>query len=208
MSKPTVISSGQILDEYFNWLCKIIQVEQKNKSYWILARRLFDREFEWYILNDDNRAEDGLWLRDDFDTDFRVNLSSVYHERCNMLEMLIALAKRFDEIVQKEGQTGYAALCFWEMMDNCELSRYTDDWFIETLGGYKRISGKIPGETGWDTCLIDRIIDKIIYREYTRLGHGGLFPLKFAKKDQRKVELWYQLSEYINQNYSIIDEKR
>jgi hypothetical protein len=204
MSRSTVTSSNQIIDEYFCWLCKIIQVEQKNKSYWILARRLFDRQFEWFVLNDDNRCEDGMWIRERFDFD----LTDIYQEHCNMLEVLIALAERFDETVQKAGEQIATHRYFWEMMDNCGLSRYSDSWFSDNLEDYKRISGKIPGETGWDTCLIDRIIDKIINREYDRLGNGGLFPLRKSKKDQRKVELWYQLSEYINENYSIIDEKR
>jgi len=204
MPRTTVISSAEILDEYFHWLCKIIQVEDKNSSYWILARRLFDRQFEWFVLNDDNRCEDGFWLREKFVFD----LTDVYLEHCNMLEMLIALAQRFDEIVQKEGQSDCTTRYFWEMMDNCGLSRYSDQWFSDTLEDYKRISGKIPGETGWDTCLIDRLIDKIVHREYTRLGNGGLFPLRNSRKDQRKVEIWYQLAEYINENYSIIDEKK
>jgi hypothetical protein len=196
-------SSRKIIEEYFYRLCNIIHAEQNNGGYLVLCRRLFDTEFKWFILNDDNRAEDGLWLRDRYP----VNLQDVYQEPCNMLEMLIALAERFEEIVHKEDQSDCVAKYFWEMMENCGLARYSDTWFSENLEDYKRISGKIPGETGWDTCLIDRLIDRIVNREYSRLGNGGLFPLRNSKKDQRKVELWYQLAEYINENYSIINEK-
>ena len=43
----------------------------------------------------------------------------------------------------------------------------------------------------------------MLAREYSDNGHGGLFPLKNPKKDQRKVEIWYQMTEYINENYPI-----
>ena len=40
-----------------------------------------------------------------------------------------------------------------------------------------------------------------VERRYKRSGEGGLFPLKNAAKDQRKVEIWYQLSSYLLENY-------
>ena len=34
-------------------------------------------------------------------------------------------------------------------------------------------------------------------------GNGSIFPLKCAKKDQRGVEIWYQMQAYIAENYPI-----
>ena len=32
-------------------------------------------------------------------------------------------------------------------------------------------------------------------------GTGGLFPLKRPRVNQRRVEVWYQMSEYLMENY-------
>jgi hypothetical protein len=40
----------------------------------------------------------------------------------------------------------------------------------------------------------------VIWRTYDRRGHGGLFPLQRSNRDQRRVEIWYQLSEYLLQD--------
>lgn len=63
-------------------------------------------------------------------------------------------------------------------MDNLGISRYSDDQ-------------KIPAEK------IEKILDTVINRKYKRNGLGGFFPLKHADRDQRKVELWYQLNAYV-----------
>ena len=47
------------------------------------------------------------------------------------------------------------------------------------------------------------ILNKIIDRGYSRRGVGGLFPLKYSKNDQRKVELWYQMHSYLIENYYV-----
>jgi hypothetical protein len=52
-----------------------------------------------------------------------------------------------------------------------------------------------------DDSEVMKILDRIIERTYQRNGVGGLFPLKRDKKDQRKVELWYQMNAYLIENY-------
>jgi hypothetical protein len=37
----------------------------------------------------------------------------------------------------------------------------------------------------------------VIHRYYQPNGHGGFFPLENPQDDQRHVELWYQLNEYV-----------
>jgi hypothetical protein len=48
-----------------------------------------------------------------------------------------------------------------------------------------------------DEPTIKRVLDEFIFRTYTSLGHGGLFPLSDSLYDQRKVEIWSQLFEYL-----------
>lgn len=40
----------------------------------------------------------------------------------------------------------------------------------------------------------------VLERKYDEFGNGGLFPLRSPSKDQRRVEIWYQLCEYIVQD--------
>ena len=43
-------------------------------------------------------------------------------------------------------------------------------------------------------------LNTFIYREYERNGKGGMFPLKTPSGNQKKVQLWYQLAEYLIEN--------
>ena len=44
---------------------------------------------------------------------------------------------------------------------------------------------------------VNDVLDRVIWRTYRWDGHGGLFPLNEPEKDQREVEIWYQLSAYL-----------
>jgi len=41
----------------------------------------------------------------------------------------------------------------------------------------------------------------VILRRYSKTGKGGLFPLKHPKKDQTEVEIWYQMQQYVMENF-------
>ena len=165
---------------YFQWLYgQIGSVKQRNRarSYWQLARVLHKREFIWFVPNDDNRVEDGRELRYEF---ARVSGNDDVSEEwfevgCSFLEMLIALSRRL--AFESEGEP---ADWFWTLVDKNLHIRVNDrDWTRD----HERD--------------INNIVDRVIWRRYSRTGVGGLFPLKHTTLDQRKVEIWYQLSAYL-----------
>lgn len=125
--------------------------------------------------NDDNRAEEGQALRDEF---LETSGTDIVDEEwmaigCSFLEMLIGLSRRL------EFETGAEArVWFWTMLENLDLRHLTD-------------AVDIPPES------IDEKIDAVIWRTYSFNGRGGLFPLDHPAKDQREVELWYQLNAYL-----------
>jgi len=98
----------------------------------------------------------------------------------------VALAQRmdfettgaYDENSVGSDRTAY---WFWEMMDNLGLTAYDDDSYVDLDG----------------TTYVEQIIDEFVNREYDYDGTGGIFPLKHAEKDQRNVEIWYQMSAYL-----------
>jgi len=137
------------------------------------------------VPNDDNRAMDGMDLRDEF-LHQRPTLKIERNWReldCSMLEMLIALAKRADFETDTGALAGGVGGWFWKFMDNVRLSQYTDAVVNDRSLG-----------------AIDRTLETINNRTYKPNGRGGLFPLRRPQHDQRNVELWYQLSAYLLEN--------
>lgn len=175
MSKP--------LDElYFTWLCNQVgnPFTNPNRTYLTLFRQLFTKEFVWIIPNDDNRIADGKDLRYDFAGE--MGLTKIDETwmalGCSMFELLVGLSRRL--AFQCDGEpSGW----FWQLIENIGLGAYTDERF-----GYR-----------YKTSDVDSILENIIWRNYDRNGNGGIFPLKNPKSDQRKIEIWHQMFNYINE---------
>ena len=172
--------NGTLDDQYLEWLYGLIgAVSNRNpaRSYWEMSKQLYSKEFIWFIPNDDNRVEDGIDLRYEFMDE--KGLENVDPEwlglGCSMLEMLIALSRR--AAWDSYGEPGE---WYWKLLENMEILKYTD-------AVYNRY---VQGE-------IDHVMDRIIQRTYNESGSGGIFPLRNAEHDQRKVELRYQLAAYL-----------
>lgn len=175
-------------NEYFLWLYEKISDVPSDDSYWLLAKTLHKVPFYWSVANDDNRLEDGLHLREQFDDEFGYYSDAIKPgETCTMLEMLIALAERCEYMMEDGDNTPPASKWFWEMIHNVGLDEFTDDQYFESRGRNS----------------IAEILHHILDRDYKRNGEGGLFPLKRPREDQRKVEIWYQMAAYLLENYYI-----
>lgn len=172
------------LDElYFVWLYNQVgdpEIEDPTRTYWRILRQLYTKEFVWVVPNDDNRIADGTDLRYEFVDESELTDVDLNWIRlgCSMLELLIGLSRRLSFEADGEPREW-----FWELMQNLGLHKYDD----------KRYSNK--PETA--EKVTDTVLDRVIWRNYQPDGQGGLFPLKRTDKDQRDVELWYQLSEYV-----------
>lgn len=174
-------------DDYFGWL-KSIVLPAPNGHYTKLLSRLFLEPFDPkndYPLRyktiaeyDDNRAADGIYLRYEYyGEDF-------FGEPCSMLEMLIALANRFDGCVGFDiSDTRDARMNFWMLIHNLGLDSCTDKYYNEKK--------------------VDDILMTFKTRTYDFDGNGGLFPLKRSKIDQRKVEIWSQMQAWEVENFGV-----
>ena len=172
---------------YFNYLCGLIG---KRKEYGTLLMRLYDIDFYSIIPNDDNRAADGIELRREYcDFEHRDLPFKDAQSKCTVLEMLIGLAYRLE--FESNGLKNQKSMdeWFWVLIDNLKLTKFTDRF--------------LRGNIEFLTRDIDNIVLNLIRRNYQPNGEGGLFPLKWAKKDQRTTEIWYQMSEYILEKYPI-----
>lgn len=171
---------------YFEWLSA--QVGQTletdpEKSYWFMLGKLHSEKFVARVSYDENRADDGLSLREEFVSMYEngpVN-PAIFSEPCSMLEFFVALSRRYDFLIYDSATGDRTVECFWKMLHNLGLDGLTDEEYYPANG---------PDIVG-ETCA------RLVSRRYARDGSGGIFPLKRPKEDQRKVEIWYQMNAYI-----------
>lgn len=162
-------------DVYLSWLYNQVGDVKGNTSetYWNLLRQMNDIEFVWLVPNDDNRVGDGRDIRHEWASENGVDLRMM-DLGCSFLEMMIGLCRR----LAFEADEGEAADWFWHLIRNLGLQSCTD-------------------QSDYNREEVDERINAVIWRTYSRRGHGGLFPLRNPRRDQRDVELWYQMSAYL-----------
>lgn len=172
--------SAHLDERYFDWLySQVCSVESKNpsKSYRNLLHLLYTKEFVWLVPNDDNRVEDGKDLRYEFFEDEGITprrRDTFWLDMgCSFFEFLVALSRRLSFEAGDEPRAW-----FWHLLENLELDDLNDRVDI------------IEDQ-------VEEVLDRVIWRTYHYNGGGGLFPLRYPEEDQRKVEIWYQLSSYI-----------
>lgn len=183
---------GTLDDAYFEWLySQVGPLKNRNpaRNFWHLCRQLYTTEFIWFVPNDDNRVEDGKELRARFLSSTRFPVDERDDEwmnlGCSIFEMLIALA----QLAAFESGRDMVEW-FWRFMHNLELDGHTDQIYGRSVAG------------GIDEG-VEEILDRLNKREYSRNGKGGLFPLRRAREDQRDIELWYQLSSYLQEGHYV-----
>lgn len=184
---------------YFEWLCDIIGANQEYKSYYILCGELHKYKFLVKIKRDENRANDAIALRTKyveknfiFNDDRIKNFPMKDIPEATIFEMLVALAMRMeDQLLDEEHNYDRTSEWFWMMIKNLGLDIYDD----ENYNQYD--SNKIIFDT----------VTRLNERTYCKNGTGGLFPLVGkVSRDQRKLEIWYQMMSYLDQNFILEDD--
>lgn len=174
----------EVRKDYFNWLCDIVDANNSDHSFVNLMGVLFDIPFEGFVGNDINREDDGKYLRNEFADSHDYLSYAPIEGPCSVLEMMIGVATRMENLLWDPDYGDRTAQWFWLMIKNLGLEDFDD----------ARWNGN-----GSLICA-EQTIDILVNREYDRDGTGGLFPLKKPRRDQRKVEIWYQMSAYIEEN--------
>jgi hypothetical protein len=177
-------------DNYFYWLCSYVGISEATAPKMMtLARDLHAVPFTWFVPNDDNRAADGVSLRETYivevDPDYQPST-----EPASVLEVLIGLAIRIDAILSEFDTPNRVSNWYFKMIGNLHLKGYNEDSMSNREIDFIR---KENAER----------IDVFLNRRYEKDGSsGGLFPIKNIGKDQRKVEIWYQMMTFLNENYN------
>jgi hypothetical protein len=130
---------------------------------------------------DENRVADAAGLRNNFQkfagSMGPEEISDLMMPDASVLEILIALADRADFMVP-------LTIKVWFRV------------FLENLNLDSKPDLVMRSRSTWP---IERIINVFNNRAYKSNGKGGIFPLERPTKDQRQVELWYQMGAYMTE---------
>ena len=166
---------------YFDWLGMIAFPDGVQRSeYYDALRKLYDVEFRWSMTMDRNRAKDGEQLRVIFEDE--VGEPCDKFGPCSVLEMMVALAIRCESQIMYDPDEGdQTHIWFWEMFNNLGFSSFDNEFYDERE---MRI-------------ILRRFLD----RDYDPDGYGGPFYIQNFDGDMRKIEIWYQLSYYLQAKF-------
>lgn len=170
--------------EYFEWMLNIVGEDDylDDNSYRKLLTYLHGVEFKYRIRRDMGRAKDGIDLRRRFARDYeRVGIEEIetyLSGPCSVLEMMIALAFRCEEIMDNPVLGDRTRQWFWKMIINLGLGPMTDGNF--------------------DIDVVKDTVDVFLRRNYEPDGRGGLFTVRRTTRDLRRVEIWTQMMWYLD----------
>lgn len=171
---------------YFSWISLLaIKDDEVRNRYSILLENLWRTPFVYIIPLDENRAIDGTRLRYRFGYLHGYTEEEIYNgidngRPCSVLEMMVALAFRSEEhIMQNPSNGDRTSQWFIDMLDNLRLLSMTNDNFDENYFG--------------------RCMHIFMSREYSPNGRGGLFTVKYPRRDMRYTEIWYQCMWYFEE---------
>lgn len=170
-------------NEYFEWLVGIIRNTTKDNpcSYDKLLTHLHNTRFRYSIKRDYNREKDGLDLRYCFALDTHCEDAGIYLDGpCSVFEMMVALALRCEETIMSNSEYGdRTGQWFWQMVVSMGLGPMRDELY--------------------DKNVVTYAIERFLNRDYEPNGKGGLFTIRYRKRDMRTVEIWTQLQWYLDE---------
>lgn len=165
----------QINSEYFDWLVSQIRIAgQVKRTYNGLFDFLHHREFECVHPRDENRVQDARDLRDHFSGGRKTRTPDL--EFVSVLEVIIAVSRKAAFVAG-----GPPKDWAWILIDNLGLVQFHDPL------------------THHYVSAVESIVQNLLARTYRPDGYGGFFPLNYPKEDQRQIEIWHQLNEYVNE---------
>ncbi len=185
-------------ESYFSWLCMISHMDSDDSdknSYFTLARILNDTVFYSPVSMDNNRIQDVFNLRSEW-TDRMVEAGYFYPDDalnmpCSVFEVMVALANRYEN----------------QVMWDPDYGNRTYIWFNDMLNNFLVANGLTRDYVNDDVInmgteiTIRNGLETLLDRTYEFNGYGGFFPLHYSRRDQTKIELWSQMSQYMVENY-------
>lgn len=172
-------TDSAIRHQYFKWL--VLQIgDERIDDIEPVCTLMHQKEFVWFVANDDNRIQDALDLRLEYlyEEGLPVPSEALRLVHVSVLEVLVALSRRMEFFCN-----GEACDWAWVLMQHLKLDKYR---------------GRITPKRREN---VDRILENLVWRQYDADGTGGFFPLAWPNEDQTKIEIWYQLQNWIGEQH-------
>lgn len=167
-----------VLNEYFDWLYFTAIPNPIKRKFRKLLALLHSITFRYFVDYDENRATDGINLRWYYVCDGGDDSIMEWDERCTVLEMLLALAMRMDNIMGGVDGECNVSYWFWELLNNIDLDNMSDDNF--------------------DKGYVYERVEMFLDRRYEPDGNGNIFYIPDCKEDLRTIEIWMQMCWYLD----------
>lgn len=194
--KGTKMTNTDTLSEiYLKWLLRLINADNyKEKSYIKLCSLLNKVPFKPIIKLDENRLSDvqsllrETYIQSQSDW-YRINVDEETIEfsewPVSFLELIISLAMRIDlDFMREINEVDNTRIYFWILVRNLGFLEYDDDHWTEDA----------------IISIVNRL-NIVQDRKYDFDGKGGLFPLENSEVDQRNVQIWNQLCQFVSQKF-------
>lgn len=175
---------------YFEWMYRLVcddRYQNDRMSYRKLLSLMNATPFDISAKdqNDDQRVFDGLNLRYRFayseHLDYRQVALELDLDPCSVLEAVIALAIRCEDIMADYAQGDRTSQWFWLMLQNLDLARMNDAVFDREEASY--------------------ILECFNNNDFDPDGKGGLFYIPGIKVDMRDKEISWQMCHYLDELY-------
>lgn len=163
--------------DYLKWLCDKVPSDFGNRTYKKLLKALQSHDFTYTMEMDENRAVQGAYLRQEYADEKCLDDCWMASYPCTVLEMMIALARISEERTMKDDDYGNrTGKWFWDMIASIGLMEMDDNEY--------------------DDKFVQDKIQRLLDRDYSPNGQGGLFTIPNAAIDLRTVDIWYQAQWY------------
>lgn len=170
---------------YYEWLVHLLSDDaHPYQAYSRTMSCMMNTEFYWVNPYDRNRMSDGLYLRGDYEREAEREGDEVVIDAppyATVLEVLAALAIRCENQIMYDPDEGdRTAMWFWMMVRNLGMDmpnyQFNEDEANAILGIFLDVA-------------------------YEPNGEGGLFPVKNSHYDMREMDIWQQMSFYLNRMF-------
>lgn len=174
----------ELESEYYDWIYTLLCENRcaGRHTYHKLLGYLHSVPFRYVINRDADRLEDGLSLRRRFaycnDLDEESVVYTLRRNQCSVLEMMVALCMRCEDVMDDPAIGDRTAQWFWQMIITMGLGSMTDIRF--------------------DIEAVEAAVEDFLSRKYEPDGRGGLFKIKRCNADLRRIDIWTQMLWYMD----------
>jgi len=169
---------------YFDYLVeKVCDKKHKRVDYIPLLDLLHSIPFTVVIEMDENRVNDGAFLRERYlqSEDLYAYLYEFDDEKVSCLEVLIGIADRLEYEVGNIMEGDHTSDRFWLLLRNLDIEKYTSD-------NYKPL-------------VVKEKVRNWMMLKYKKNGVGSIFPVKHSQKNMKSLQICDQMSIYIEENW-------